>query len=469
MAIRLKIAGQYDDRFNPSTLRVSLAMGSIGQCSFTMLHPGETQVAPPGARVVMLDGSSRIWSGYVAGRTTSGGREADERLKTVVQSQDLKRLLAKRLVNGYYTDEYVHDIVADLVTTYAPNEGIDVTSEVDQLGPRMKGKRWIDVYVHRALDELAEDIGWYWDLRDDDGTLKLHFKPRAQNPAPWNLTQAHRGKIVNLSVKEDLSDLANRIKVVSTSGVPPTIRDKEYKAVAGQDEIGLTFEPRGLVTRVLINGVAQTIGRRGVGEDVGASAASTPDSRILQLESSLSADDVVDVQYETRRPLALIDEDADSIATRQAVEGGSGVYERVFSGGQWKSYEAMATVLGAALRRFGRIRRVITFKSWHSGWRPGQTITFDLRRWSLSSVEATIVSVDGVGRHIADPLGGRGKGCYMLWTVTCAEGEPLENWDQLLRRAFDDRTGRDVPEHYPRYPFSPHVASLETTATATLT
>ena len=419
------------------TVSVTLGLGQRSRMRASFRHATGMLPFQTGQSIDLLGNGIEIFSGQIQKRQVTGLRNKDGRLVTTLEATGLDIIADREHFSARYENMRADDIAADIVAVYLQAWNINTTTSVEP-ADLVGLKDWRDVRLSHALDDLADEVGFYWDIVRVAGQLYLLFKPYGTDSAPFVLDDANNKRIVKLSWTDDLGEYANRVKINGQAlGQTPEI-DEEAIVADGQSQLKLRYRPAKEPASIKVNDVPQTIGQRGNPDDESKDVAHSTGDPIIDFRTPLTLDDDVDVRYVAEERLTIIDERSGEVTLRKAVEGGTGRHERILQTDHRDLIE-MGAVLEASLRRFSVLRKIVQFETYETGWKPGQKVIFDLSRFSLS-IDAIIVSVSIEGQVMGDPRfdvrDGASKGWHLKSKIVAVEGEPAELWNQRMRRTF---------------------------------
>jgi hypothetical protein len=303
------------------------------------------------------------------------------------------------------------DVVAGIAAAALDGEGLTLTGVAT--GPALDPLKWNYAKVSKALQDLEDLTGYAWWV---DYDKVLWFQPRAGVSAPWAIATASKN-FRRLRVKTSRADYRNRQYVRAGFGLTDT-RTDTIKGNGTDKSFPLVF-PVGTVP--VVNGGAATVGIRGVdsGKDWywnKGEALITQDDGAAALGSGTTAT----VAYKGLYPLGVSAQLDGEVATRRAVEGGSGIHEEIADEPTIDDETAATERALGLLRRHGHIPRSVTFETDTGGLRAGQLMAgvavpeHNLSGdWLIESVGAS---------DSLDP------GHALTYTVTILDGESVGGW-----------------------------------------
>lgn len=155
--------------------------------------------------VVIYDGADKIFAGKVnsVDNNAEAGLGAYLTIRCTDHTMEFDRLLASRT----YEDTTVHDIIDDLVSSYAPSFTINNVSS-NFIIPKIVFNQ---VPLSQCLRRLADIMRYDWYIDPDKD---IHFFERNTNTAPFDLTDTSGNFVYKtLSRSSDGTQIVNRVKV----------------------------------------------------------------------------------------------------------------------------------------------------------------------------------------------------------------------------------------------------------------
>jgi hypothetical protein len=272
--------------------------------------------------------------------------------------------------------------------------------------------------VTEAFNELAELSGYSWNI---DHYKVMHFFARETNYASTAITGANAR---NFSARTTRDQYRNRQYV--RAGYALTAERTESFVGDGTRKVFTLAFPCGKVpSAVTVDGTPKTIGIREVetGKDwywqKGETTISQDDAA-----GALGGAEILAVTYQGLYPLIVDNRNSPEIAARQAVEGGTGLYEAIEDEPDYDDDSLAIDKSNALLRKYGRINKTVVFETDETGFRAGQLVSITLSELGLSGFylisQVTIRDVTGLGdlRHV----------------VTALDGEDLGGWIEFYRK-----------------------------------
>jgi hypothetical protein len=292
-----------------------------------------------------------------------------------VRCTDWNEILDRRLVVRSYEHDFAGDIVQDLITDYLAAEGITGGSVDD--GVRIEEFNWNHVPVSQALDDLSVAIGFYWFV---DYEKKLHFLPRESAHAPFAITTDN-------AIIRDFSRSQSRNRYRNTQVIKgwKEITNAQTETFNGDGErrsFNVAYEVFAKPSEIRLNGNIQTVGIRGVETgkqwyyNKNETAISQDDDNLLF--PNLLSTDILSVTYIGTYPGITYQQVAAAVFERQAVEGGTGIYESVETDGSLIGGTVVLAKSSGLLRKFGVLDTELTFETDVDGLDIGQLVQVEL-------------------------------------------------------------------------------------------
>jgi hypothetical protein len=242
----------------------------------------------------------------------SGADGSNFRVRCVDHTYTLDKVLAAKT----YTNDTIEEIIADLITSYAPTFTVNNVSSTFTIEKIVFNQVPISTCIKRLADILNYD--WYIDENKD-----VHFFPKYTNTAPFNLTDTN-GNYVNKTLRRtaDGSQVANRIK----------LRGGEYDGelyadsitVSGDDSKSFKLPYRfSNLTVTLDTGagaVAQDVGIDFIDDFTDYDVLHNFQEQMIRFETALSDGDVIAFSGNPKVPVFGIAEDPISIAAYGKIE-----------------------------------------------------------------------------------------------------------------------------------------------------
>ena len=349
-----------------------------------------------------------IFAGVVE-TSTKRSNAPGQRVHTI-RAKDWHYLADKRLVARSYLNQTANQIVLDLHSRYLAEEGV-IVGNIDT-AVNIPIAVFDYTPVSRALDELAELAGFWWEITP---ARVLHFRPREAVTAPWTVTPT------DMSSDASFSREAPRYR---NTQIITGVRDRtdvQVEAFRGDGEartfsVGFDIAETPTVT---VNGSPQSVGVRSVDEgrqwywNKGDKTVSQDAS-----ETRLSTSDRLEVSYIGMFDAVILSRDEDAITDRATVETvGTGKVEVATALPDVEGRAAGFDIAARKLAELSRIGRRVTFTTDRFGLKPGQLATVDVDGPEQMLVTEVTVSQ----RELKD-----------LWDVTAVSGPADLSWTKFF-------------------------------------
>jgi hypothetical protein len=271
------------------------------------------------------------------------------------QASDYSLKFERRVVNRVYTNQYVEDIIADLVTKYAPGFTVNNVQPTYKLVELMTFQY---VALFECIKQLAEITGWRWYV---DADKDVHFFDADEGVGATVFSTTISGGLVRNILRDTITldtqvdaKTANSVWVVGAK-TAATQYTEQYWTGDGNNAVYTTaFVPN--YPEVYENGVAKTI-------EVDRGTDSTKDyvydkkNRVLKRVAGALPNGVV-LRFKYRPTIQIIDyfEDPASIALY-------GIYEKAIRDKSITDKAAARSRGRAELKRRTAAKRTISFST----------------------------------------------------------------------------------------------------------
>jgi len=323
-------------------------------------------------------------------------------------------LADKRLVVKSYTDKTLAYIVNDIWTDYLDAEGITIGEF--QTGPTIESAIFNYVKVSDAFDSLKEISGLTWYI---DENKALYFIDRATNAASWDLDNSTYKPIGKpyLSTGNPLY----RTRQYMRGGKGLTSEQTEVFIGDGTLQSFALGYPCALVPTSITDSVlgAGTIGIKGI--DTGKDYYWSKGDSVIYCEIAPVAARTLTVVYYGQYPLIVLATNYEAQATRQGIEGGTGIVEEIVTETQHESADAMRESARTKLLLYCQEAERFVYQTQDSGLSPGQLQKITYSPFGFSAHEMLIESIS----ITAD-------GDELIYTVTCITGPVMGSWAKFF-------------------------------------
>lgn len=356
---------------------------------------------------------------------------------------NMARALDRRLVARAYVGNTTEEIVADVIDTYLADDGI-VAGTISP-GPVLTKAVFNYMKASKVLDELCDMTGYSW-MVDQYG--QLHMRDRSTVTAPWNITDAS-APVLEMRVRRNRAEYSNT-QWLRAGQDETDERTDLFKGDGTRETFTMKF-PIATEPTVTVNAVAKTVGIRGI--DAGKDWYwNKGDKELTQDDAGtpLTSSDTLSVTYTGFYPLVVKVLDEVEIQARQAIEAGSGIYERIDSDESIEDRELAATKAAGLLRKYGAIPESVAYTTYTHGIRAGMLQTI-LR--SEDAVDGEYLVVDVTMTWSVDRNG-------WVIRVQTTSGEELGGWRNFFKKLFASGTKFTIRENEVIYNPTPHLDNV---------
>lgn len=297
------------------------------------------------------------------------------------------KVVAKR-----YSQMDPQDIVADLVTNYAP-AGFTTTNA-------QRGNFLVPTInfnyqsLSKCFQKLASLIGWewYWDESKD-----LHFFESAGMTAPFQINDTDGNlEWPTLDIDVNLQNMKNSVYVIGgnyAKAFTATTTPDVYLGDGTKTVFSLAYPYTKSAMTVTLNGVSKTIGVENT-DTSGFDVYYNDASRYIRFGTAPASSDVVKVYGDAEVPILAHASDAAAIATY-------GEYQDSIVDKQIKSVAEAQARAQAEILQYGHAVYTIKFKTLKTGLKLGQTITVNSAIFGVNT-DVVIKRITGNGYSPGD-------------------------------------------------------------------
>lgn len=415
MAITLTIGGVSKTPLSKS-INISDELNTRNTCAFSLVDVAGTYHPAEGAEVIFLDGVTRNFAGTIDSliETKIKGNVA---LSYNIRCVDYNQICDRHIVTAAYTAQTLLQIVTNINSNYLVGEAITLTNV--QTGPTLEEVRFNGQNVTQCFNELAELIGYSWYI---DYNKDLHFFARETNLAPFAITDTS-ANFLTMKITTTREQYRNVQYLIAGEDVADA-KTESFIGDGTRKTYSLSLKVAKVPSSVTVNGVAKTIGIRGV--DTGKDWYWSKDEKeISQSDSAaaLTSVQTLAVTYQGLIPIKVQSRLEDEITARVAAEGGSGIYEAIEEDPRAETQDLALDKSNGLLRRFGKIPRIVEIETDTPGLKAGQLININITPHAINGDflidRVTMRDVDG--KHIR----------YM---ARCLDGERLGGWVEFFQK-----------------------------------
>jgi hypothetical protein len=395
-------------------------------CAFTLLDPAGTYRPVVGQSVKILnqDGVTREFFGSID--SFDEWQQGVTDLYYNVRCVDLNQVADRHLVARQYTSMTAGAIVADIIANDLLGETAIVSTSGIEAGVTISSIVFNYCSAAAAFNELAQYCGFSWWI-DYNGAF--NFKSRASVSAPFGVLSTDTPCKARKGLRISRTREQYRNKQYLRAGTDLTSsRTESFKGDGTLRTFVLQF-PAGTAPSVTVNGVAKTIGIRGVDTDSSYDFFWNKGQNEITQSSAgvvLSTIQTLAVTYCGLYPIVSVVQNDAEITSRALIEGGSGLYEANEDDPNINNTTTAGDKATAIIRRYGSIPVTVDFETDTTGLASGQLITISLPAHGLNG-QYLIESVRS--SDVADATGG-----FVRYSVRALDGSTLGGWQAFFRR-----------------------------------
>jgi hypothetical protein len=295
-------------------------------CSFKLINLSGGTIPDTDQEVIItMADASILFGGYV-----TSVNMANKGIGTVeyeITCADYTRLLDRNLAHKTYENMTDLAIIQDLVSTYCLGSGITTTNAI--VGVTISQISFNYIQLSQAMRRICELTGrsWYIDYSKD-----IHYFPSTTTAAPFNITDSVSTEYNSLHLKQDASQLRNRVYVRGGTYLSDYVT---YSSKGDGVKKQFVMPDKAHSVTATVNGVSKTIGIKNVDtsgydwylnyqekyieQDTGASVLTSSDTLIVTYKYDIpvlvAVESPTSIAESGQREFAIFDK---TIATTQA-------------------------------------------------------------------------------------------------------------------------------------------------------
>jgi hypothetical protein len=353
------------------------------------------------------------------------------KLQCVDYNQLCDRFLVAEAYEAHLAGDIVKHIINDFINVTLPGEGVTYANVQD--GPTISKAVFNYIYATQALDELAEISGFSWWI---DYDKDMHFCSRLTNAAPFSLTDTSNN-FRGFGIRHTRQDYRNKQYFRGGQDISSALTET-FKGDGETATFSLTLPCAKVPTNINIDGgAALNVGIRQV--ETGKDWYWSEGDREITQESGaakLSAANVLSVTYQGYFPIIVESFNESAIAERQAVEGGTGIYEHAVTDTSINTSDAVQERAEALVRKYGEIPETIEFETDSDGLKAGQLISVNLTKHAVNSAYLIQkVTIRDITANI------------LRYQVTALSGENIGGWVDFFKKLAKAGQGYVIREN----------------------
>lgn len=335
-------------------------------------------------------------------------------------AMDWGYLLDSLVVKKNYAGMDPHDIVVDIIENFTPSGSGFTTNHVQIGGFQVSTMQFNYMPVSKALQKLAQQIGWDWYV---DPNKDVHFYFAEGNaassseviPAPIVIDDTS-GQIEwpTLDVQIDITNMKNAVYVVGGTYAKDFVLDPDptatppqyapvdvYTSVAGTLVYPLAYPYDQSTLTITLAGVGQSIGTDQQTDPTTVEVLYNDTGRFIRFTTDPGAGHQIVVQGEAQIPILAYVTDPTSIAEMAALLGTNGIIEDSIVDTTILSVEEAQERAQADIDMFGHPVFTVKFNTIHEYANQlaiGQQITLNSAKFGISNKTLIIKQINFVAR-----------------------------------------------------------------------
>lgn len=349
-----------------------------------------------GEEIVLTWNGVRQFAGTINDKTDQFLTEGEVLRRTVqITCTDWNQILDRRTAVKAYVDTFAGDIVRNLIQTHLAVEGI--TEGNIQNGLSLTRANWNHEPISTIMDELSKDVGFFWFV---DYEKRLHFYAREHASSPFAIDEVN-SRVRGATVKESRNDYRNTQIIKGWKEITNPLTER-FIGDGEQTTFSVSF-PIYTAPTIRRNGQPQTVGIRGVEEgkqwywskdqnELSQDQPTGDEPPAVKLGAE-NPNEVLEVTYVGTYSGITYQQNVASVQARQAVEGGSGLYEAVDVDASLEGGVVVITRGAGLLRRY-ELDAQAEFETEVEGLDIGQLVTVDWPTLGLDDTEMLITAVE---------------------------------------------------------------------------
>lgn len=258
---RVKINGDEVSQFiNFQSLKVRNRIDSnVDECTFTVKQYGDLSYKPNlNDEVEVYHEDVKIFGGVIVRIDTNV--ESVDNFTLNVQCVDYAHLLKRQLVTERYQNETVFNIIDDIITRFTTGFTINNVNVVKSVA----SISFNGLTVVACLEKLADALNCFWYV---DYDKDIHFFLKSTELAPFNLTDSSGFIADSLTIREDITQLRNRVTVRGGTNPSDTNRTETYVSADNNQDVYPLGYKFALLPIVTVNGTPVSVGAEYLTDD----------------------------------------------------------------------------------------------------------------------------------------------------------------------------------------------------------
>ena len=373
MAVIVKINNvDKSDQFKWAELEIEQILSSqTDNARFKYTKYGSKSYLPAvGDDVGIFIDTTKIFGGTIQ-RISEVNATNPDGLEYSIEVLNYSFLIDGQLVSKTYTNQTVAQIIADIVTSFAP-AGFTTSHVSGNFNvPKIVFNQ---VTISSAITTLARLMQYDWYI---DETKDVHFFSKYTNFAPFNLTDTS-GNYVNATLERQIdgSQIANQVKVRGGQYLGSSITDKITVKGANSASFILPYQLSGLTIK--LNTVSKTVGIDNIDTFPSKDVLYNFDQKSIRFASNLADGDVIEYSGQPYVPVLAIASDSASIAQY-------GLREKLIKDDSIKALTVARQRAAAEIKAYKDSMTTAKFTTYTSGLRTGMVINLNSTKRSANT------------------------------------------------------------------------------------
>lgn len=358
----------------------------VDNLTFNIKKYGSLTYKPSlGDEVIMQKDGITIFGGVIVRITEES--KAGLILEYTITCNDYSQFLKRKLVTERYLSTTVGAIIADILSTYAPD-----FTDTNVVGDfPIESFAFNRITVAESLQKLADAISYIWYV---DYDKDIHFIPKNSEHAPFDLTDTSGNYIYNsLEIIEDLSQIRNSVLVQGGEATSIATRTEYFTGDGVQESFPLANKFSS-VPSVVVGTSAQTVGIDNIDDDGSYDVMWNFNEKSVRFTSGNIASTDFTVEGYYLYPIVVRIPAPTSISE-------FGVYEFAITDKTIASQDEAVSRAIAELTSYQNELHEGSFRTYEDGLRSGMVIDIN----STQRGQAISVLIQNVTTTMRDPIG----------------------------------------------------------------
>lgn len=424
--------------YRSASLNITDDLNARNTCDFQLVDVDNSVNLAIGEEVIITYDELKIFAGTIEEVVENfPGTFSDVTKFIGVTCIDFNQIADRHLIANNYDapNQKMGEVVSRIISDYLQADGIH--EGVIEEGSNLGKATYNYTKVSDALSNIAEMIGFMWYI---DYDKRLHFRSRIGTTAPVNLSDTSHD-YMKLSLRRSRDNYRNIQYLRGGTEISENKRTETIGGDGGRRNFPVSqaigSQPQVYVSILGLTGayIQQTVGIKNQEEGKqwywqSGSASITQDSSEPVLEGPVqdfSNPDYVRVVYNPIIPIIMGGTDHEQIAARQAVEGGSGIYEAIEDDSRISDSDLAFMRISGLLDRHANIPEIVDVMMDLTGlqqvFRSGEIQRIDLTKFGLA------------GDYLIDSVSLTDRGDSELrYDYTALSGNSLGSWTDWFRK-----------------------------------